>query len=286
LRHAGEHATLEAAGDHGGMRVHVFETGRLVANATFLRGAGFSSLLRRVEPVDFPALAYVIEHPEGLMAVDTGLGAHIPAPRTFRGFPPTPETSADRELGPLMRERGLDPQDVRRVILTHLDWDHTGGLHHVEGAEVLVHRAEIAFGRTRMGRLRYRPSVWPAAFEPKVYDLAPEPYGVFPSSLTVTDAGDVRVVPLPGHSPGQVGVVVEDGDATLLFCADHMLRADWFSEDLRADRLVMLGPFAKDDARTTSRRLRSFVAKRPTVLLPAHDADAPRRLEVREVTAP
>lgn len=110
--------------------VHVIETGRLVANKTFLRGEGFASLLRRVELFEFPALAYVIEHPEGLTVVDTGLGTHIPKPRTVRGFPPTPATTPEQEIGPQMRQRGLDPEDVRRVVITHLDWDHTGGLRH------------------------------------------------------------------------------------------------------------------------------------------------------------
>lgn len=268
-----------------GPAVHAFETGRLVANKTFLRGEGFGSLLRRVEPIEFPALAYVIEHPEGLLVIDTGLGAQTPAPRAFRGFPPEPQPMATaEEIGPRMRERGLDPSEVSRVVLTHLDWDHTGGLHHFPNAEVLVHRPEHEFARTRIGRSRYRPTLWPADFDPTVYDLDPEPFGPFAQSRRLTERGDVHIVPIPGHSPGQVAVVYETGAEALLFAADHMLRGEWFSEDLAAGRSLMLGAFGKKAARDTTRRLGQFVEERPVVLLPAHDSDAPRRLVRRAPT--
>ena len=257
------------------MVVRVFDTGTLTANATFLRGEGFASLLRRAEPVEFPALAYVLERPDGLIVVDTGLGSHVTAPRRLRGFPPAP--TPGRELGEQMREHGLDPADVDTVILTHLDWDHTGGLHHFPRARVLVHRPEHDFARTRMGRMRYRPELWPRDFAPSLYDLAPEPFGPFPE--TFGPAPGLRVVPVPGHSPGQVAVACDAGEVVLLFAADHMLRADWFAEDLEAGRDVMLGAFGKRAARATTRRLAELVRSRPTVLLPAHDADAPRRLE-------
>ena len=272
-------ATVDAAA------IHVFETGRLTANRTFLRGEGFRSFLRPVEEIDFPVLAYVIEHPEGLIAIDTGLGAHVTRPRTFRGFPPIPtKASPALEIGAQMRERGLDPSEVRRVILTHLDWDHTGGLHHFPAAEVLVHSPEYEFAQTRMGRVRFRPSLWPERFAPDVYELEADPFGPFPVSRPATNAGDLRIIPIPGHAPGQVAVAYDIGDVTLLFAADHMLRADWFVDDLRAERLIMMGAFGKEDARLTSQRLRQFIRQRPVVLLPAHDSAAPGRLAMREVT--
>lgn len=271
-------------GGHLGEGVHAIDTGRLVANGTFLRGEGFASLLRRVDLIEFPALAYVIEHAEGLIVIDTGLGAHVPKPRTLRGFPPTPSTTADQEIATRMRQRGLDPREVRLVVLTHLDTDHTGGLRHFPDAEVLVHRREHDFARTRVGRLRYQPRSWPPDFVPTLYDLKADPYGPFAASHAVTRSGDVRIVPIPGHSPGQIAITYDLEGVTLLFAADHMLRADWFAEDLAAGRLLMLGVYAKQDARETSLRLQEFIRQRPTVLLPAHDADAPSRLVHRQVS--
>ena len=147
---------------------------------------------------------------------------------------------------------------------------------------MLVHRPEYEFAQTRLGRARYRPSLWPEHFAPDLYELKDEPFGPFPASRSVTSAGDLRLVPIQGHSPGQVAVAYDTGDLTLLFSADHMLRADWFAEDLRAGRLIMMGAFGRNDARQTSERLRQFVGQRPVLLLPAHDSAAPARLARQE----
>jgi glyoxylase-like metal-dependent hydrolase (beta-lactamase superfamily II) len=260
------------------IRIHTFETGRLVGNETFLRGEGWTSLLRRRRDYEFPAYSFVVEHPDGLIAIDTGMTgrAGSPRPHVERRFVPRP--IAGQEIGPAMRAGGLDPADVRRVILTHLDWDHAGGLAHFPGAEVLVHRPEHEFAATRVGRWRYEPHLWPADFTPTVYDLDPEPYGPFPASKALTDDGSVRIVPLPGHSIGQVGVIVRCGDLRLLFAADHLLRQDWFLEDCQAGRLLGLGIFFAMQARETSRRIHDFIESVPTVLVPSHDDEAPARL--------
>jgi N-acyl homoserine lactone hydrolase len=267
-------------------RVHVLRTGRLVGNASFLRSERWSSLLRRPTGYEFPAYSFVLERPDELIVIDTGMTRQVRSPRPLpqRRFVPNPFPAA--EIGPAMRAQGLDPADVGRVVLTHLDWDHAGGLHHFTRAEVLVHRPEHEFASTLRGRMRYEPRLWPAGFTPTVYDLVDEPYGPFPASKPLTADGDVRLVPIPGHSAGQVGVIVRSGDVRLFFCADHALRQDWFLEDHRAGRMLGLGIWFPELARETSRRIHAFIEDVPTVLVPSHDADAPARLESLEPLDP
>jgi len=115
------------------VRVHVIQTGRLVGNETVMRGEGWSSLLRRRKPYEFPVYSFILEHPEGHMAIDTGLTARVRVPAWQRRMSvPSPRIEAGEEIGPQMRAKGLKPEDVRRVVLTHLDWDHTGGLEYFE----------------------------------------------------------------------------------------------------------------------------------------------------------
>jgi N-acyl homoserine lactone hydrolase len=260
-------------------RVHVIRTGRLIGNQTFMRGEGWSSLLRQRSDYEFPAYSFILERPDGLIAIDTGMTAlaRSPRPRLQRRVVPNP--FVESEIGPAMRSLGLDPSDVRRVVLTHLDWDHAGGLAHFPGAEVLVHRPEHEFAQSLRGRWRYEPQLWPAGFAPTIYDLDPEPYGPFPASKVLDTDGEVRLVPIPGHSAGQVGVIVRSGDLRLFFCADHALRQDWFLEDYDAGRLLGLGIFFPERAQETSRRIHQFIEDVPTVLVPSHDAEAPTRLE-------
>jgi len=264
------------------MRVHVIQTGRLIGNETFMRGQSWSSLLRPARRFEFPAYCYVLEHPDGHIAIDTGMTHRVRVPRPMRRFVPTPVATEADEVGPQMRARGLDPDDVRLVIVTHLDWDHMGGIGHFPKAEVIVHRPEFEFAKTAMGRMRYQPKLWPETFRPTLYDLDPEAFGPFDTSKAVTETGDVRLVPIPGHSIAQVGVVVKRRGPALFFGADHMLRQDWFVDDLAAGRLVELGVFFRKQAVDTSRRIARFIDETPTVLLPAHDADAAARLSASE----
>ena len=260
------------------VRVHPIQTGRLVGNKTFLRGRGWSSLLRRREQFEFPVYSYIVEHPEGHIAIDTGLGGSVRVPRAQRRFVPHPIAGAEDGIAAQMRARGLRTEDVTSVVLTHLDWDHAGGVAAFPNARILVHRPEHEFAASLMGRMRYQPRLWPSDFEPTLYDLDPEPHGPFPESKTITADGGIRVVPLPGHSIAQVGAIVQSNGHALLLAGDHMLRQDWFVEDYRAGHLLGLGIFFPELARETSRRIHRFARDTPTVLLPAHDADAPARL--------
>jgi N-acyl homoserine lactone hydrolase len=265
------------------MHVHVITTGRLVGNETAMRGQGWPSLFRRRRPYDFPVLSFILEHPEGPIAIDTGMSRKVRVPLPQRRIAPRPLTESIEEIGPQMRAAGVDTNDLRRFVLTHLDWDHTGGLELFPNAEVLVHRREHEFAQKLAGKWRYQPKLWPASFEPTLYDLDPEPYGPFPESKALTERGDVRLVPIPGHTIGQVGVIVRTDDVALFFAADHTLRQDWFVDDYEAGRLSMLGAlFYPEAGAETSRRIHRFVEEVPTVFIPSHDAEAPARLAAME----
>ena len=249
-----------------------------------MRGRGWSAVFRRRQPYEFPVLSFLLEHPDGPILIDTGLTTRVSVPFPQRAMSvPRPLTEAREEIEPQMRARGLAPEDVRRVMITHLDWDHTGGLGHFPNAEIFVHRPELEFASKLFGKFRYQPKLWPASFDPTVYDLDPEPYGPFPRSKAITEAGGVRLVPLPGHSIGQVGVIVETEGPTLFFAADHVLRQDWFVEDYAAGNLLGLGAlFFPKQAVETSRRVHAFLDQTPAVFLPSHDAESPARLETIE----
>jgi glyoxylase-like metal-dependent hydrolase (beta-lactamase superfamily II) len=167
--------------------------------------------------------------------------------------------------------------------LTHLHTDHAGGLHHFPDNEILVTRTELDFASGPRGRLRgyVANKRWPAWFEPTLLDLEPQPFGPFPQSLRLTEAGDVILVPVPGHTPGQIGVLVDEGDHTVFLAGDSsytqdlMLRgqADGVGADEEAERL-------------THERIRAFAAATPTVYLVAHDPETGLRLAERRLVHP
>ena len=272
------------------MKIHAISTGsvQITPNWFSAKGARFMRLANTLFDPNrtawLPVYCYVIEHPEGLIVVDTGSRRDANAPVYFppwirllqrvAKFRITPE----QEIGPQMRALGLPPEDVRWVVLTHLHQDHDGGLGAFPAAEFVVSRAEWAAARGLNGRLAgYLNQYWQRGFSPTLVDFENAGAGAFPHQTRLTAAGDICLAPLPGHSAGQMGVLVEESDHTVMFAGDSQ-----YSQDLLlAGAIDGVGP---DPAaqRETHRRILQFAAQRPTVYLPSHEWDAARRLEARE----
>ena len=95
--------------------------------------------------------------------------------------------------------------------------------------------------------------------------------------MALTEAGDVTLVPVPGHTPGQLAVVVEDGDHAVFLAGDSS-----YTQDALLHRVVDgIGP---DEAaeRLTHERILTYAAQTPTVYLPAHDPETTARLAARQ----
>ena len=201
------------------MRIHIIQTGTVAIKQVQRQGRTSGNPVLNIlldqnwtEPL--PIYAFVIEHAEGLIVVDTGETARVAERGYFPWWHPYYRYAVqewvqpEEEIGPQMRAMGFEPNDVRWVLLTHLHTDHAGGLVHFPKAEHLVARHEYANATGVMGLIRGYPSNrWPPV-RPTLVDMQPEPIAPFPSSYRVTQAGDVHFVPTPGHTPGHLSVVV------------------------------------------------------------------------------
>jgi N-acyl homoserine lactone hydrolase len=167
--------------------------------------------------------------------------------------------------------------------MTHLHTDHAGGLDYFPENDILVTRAELEFASGLSGRLRgyVANKHWPSWFAPIGLELEPEPLGPFPQSLRLTKAGDVTLVPVPGHTPGQIGVLVEEHDHTVFLAGDSS-----YTQELML-RGIADGVGADDELeRLTHERIRAFAAADPTVYLVAHDPETAARLATRQLVYP
>ncbi|PJF20382.1 MAG: N-acyl homoserine lactonase family protein, partial [Phototrophicales bacterium] len=107
-----------------------------------------NTLLDKTRTAWLPIWCFVIEHEAGLIVIDTGIPENANDPVYFPPYMPLLQRAAtfkilrEEEIGYQMLARGLNPDDVRYVILTHLHQDHDGGIHHFPNAEFIVSRDE------------------------------------------------------------------------------------------------------------------------------------------------
>ena len=269
------------------MTIHAIQTGavRIKQSQVHGRGRGWRRRARVFGDAQWtdwlPTYAWLIDHPEGIIVVDTGQGAHLL--ESGRSWHPylrwevTFRIDRDQEIGPQLRSLGVRPKDVRRVVLTHLHIDHDGGLAHFPDTEILVSRHELRAASGWMGRVRgYLPNRWPTWFNPVALDLAAEPFGPFAASKRLTMAGDVIAVGTPGHTPGHVSVIAIEAGMAYFMAGDAS-----YTETLMLDGQID-GVSADDGiAQATLEAIKRLAADCPTVYLPTHDPASAERLAKR-----
>lgn len=175
-----------------------------------------------------PVNSFVIEHPSGICLFDTGQTARAAVPGYLPRWHPFIrlsrfELEAEDEVVAQLGRRGVAPDQVRWVVLSHLHNDHVGGLPAFVSSEVLVSRTEWERFKGVAGRLRgYVPGRWPSGLRPTLVDPQGDPVGPFEASHDVAGDGRLLLVPAPGHTPGHLGLIVRDGERSYL-CAGDMV---------------------------------------------------------------
>lgn len=268
------------------IRIHVIQTGTVAIKAAQQvgRGQGVQRLLNVLTDKEWveslPIYAWVIEHPEGIIVVDTGETArtaeksYFPRWHPFFRFAARLSVCPDDEIGPQLRRLGIAPRDVRWVVLTHLHTDHAGGLAHFPASEILIARGEYQAARGTAGRIQgYLPDRWPRWLQPRLIDFAQRPVGPFPASLPLTRSEDVILLSTPGHTSHHLSVLVQDGDLSYILAGDTS-----YTEHIMLKQLADGVSPKPAIARQTLSHLYAYAQSTPTIYLPSHDPESAKRL--------
>jgi glyoxylase-like metal-dependent hydrolase (beta-lactamase superfamily II) len=184
----------------------------------------------------------LVELANSLLLVDTGYGLHdVAAPRSrispFFLTLMKPELREEMTAVRQVESLGFDRRDVRHVVLSHLDFDHAGGLDDFPEATVhlLSQEREAAFAqKTALDRMRYRPAQWGSRDRWCSYPTTQgELWFGFDAVRGLEGvAEDVLLVPLIGHTFGHAGVAIRDAERWLLYAADaYFFHAEMNLED-------------------------------------------------------
>jgi glyoxylase-like metal-dependent hydrolase (beta-lactamase superfamily II) len=184
----------------------------------------------------------LVETEAGLVLVDTGLGlrdVHHPRTRLSAFFLALLSPDFREEMTALRQvERlGYDARDVRHIVLTHLDFDHAGGLDDFPAATVHLLAAERQSAeaqRTWLDRQRYRPQQWSTRGRWRAYSAEGGELWYGFSRVRALDGvpPEIVMVPLVGHTFGHAGVAVKRNGRWLLQAGD----AYFFHAEMDVDR--------------------------------------------------
>ncbi len=166
----------------------------------------------------------------GLVLVDTGLGAADYADLPSRlggefvyGYARPKRDPALAAIAQI-RAMGFRPEDVRHIVLTHMDLDHVGGLSDFPHAKVHLHAAELNAAMTRKGfkaKRRYRPLMWAHNPRFQAYSEDGEPWFGFEAVRALDGLPpEVLLIPLFGHTLGHCGVAVQTPAGWMLHAGD------------------------------------------------------------------
>ena len=214
----------------GTLRIHALQAGLQQLDGGAMFGVVPKSLWERRIPADarnripLGMRCLLIEHPEGLTLVDTGLGnKETDKFRDIYGVENAPVTVGPTQLESALAEAGFAASDVRTVISTHLHFDHAGGNTMRTGSGATVASFPNARYIVRKGEWdwahntneRTAASYFPHNFDPLAESGQLE--------LVDNDGEIMSGVALrrtPGHTPHHQGVLVTSGSERLFYLAD------------------------------------------------------------------
>ncbi len=212
--------------------------------------------------------SYLVCH-SGMILVDTGM------------------SGSGKKILQTMRSLGYDPQQLNLIVLTHGHADHIGSACDVAeatGAQIAIHQADqswLAEGRFYPAQPVTAWARWMARLTSRMQaQMTFE--GCVPDF--VLDDGEFqleafgipgKVVPTPGHTPGSVSVILEDGSALVGDMAMNGFPSLKFRPDL---------PFAAQDMPGLVKSWQKLLGEPVRMIYPGHGSAFPAGA-MRKVTA-
>jgi len=171
----------------------------------------------------------LVETNQGLVLIDTGFGlrdVQSPYSRLSPFFIHFNGIQFDRKYTAIdqLERLGFSARDVRHIVLTHLDFDHAGGLEDFPEATVHVMQSEIEAAQERRGFIasqRYRPDLWDEVKRWKYYSAGGEPWFGFEAVRDLEGLPpEILLIPLAGHTRGHAGIAIQTPEGWLLNAGD------------------------------------------------------------------
>jgi N-acyl homoserine lactone hydrolase len=159
-----------------------------------------------------PYFFFLVEHPEGKVLFDTGAHPKWKSKAHEEASGIAVVVGENDDVASRLSTLGVDPEDIDRVVVSHLHFDHAGGLQFFPHATVYVQETELRF------------AYWPAVYQRDLYDRDDFDHDLkwfeLHGDYDVFGDGSVRIIATPGHTPGHQSLCVELPSGLIVFAAD------------------------------------------------------------------
>ena len=147
-----------------------------------------------------PYFFFLVEHPDGRVLFDTG--AHPKWKGSdAEGGGIAVVVGEDDDVVSRLSTLEVRPEEIEHVVVSHLHFDHAGGLQFFPHATVYVQETELRF------------AYWPAVYQRGLYDRDDFDHELKWCELhrdyDVFGDGSVRIIATPGHTPGHQSLCVD-----------------------------------------------------------------------------
>lgn len=221
------------------MKLHVLHCGciRLDETAAYgnrvdLKNTARQLLIPDSRRLTLPVSCYLIEHPRGLVLVDTGLSREVSPEGVYDTkaaaavLPPQlaafyhPYVPAGMTAAEQLKAMGIRPEDLSMIVLTHLDADHVMGLKSLRGAKkILLPEDEYFWSCRTVYKMRQPWKLWMGENITREFYRG-SPLGPNRWAIDVFGDESLQLVNVPGHTDGQAAVVVRNGGRFIILAAD------------------------------------------------------------------
>ena len=177
------------------LRLYEFDCGRLAYDSPQAAGFGVRDDATDVRELFVPC--YLIDHPEGQLLWEGGLDSAWAA----GGVRGNARLRLDRTLADQLQELGFSFDSLDYVAFSHMHWDHIGVANEINEGVLLIQQAEF--------EAAFADSIRVVGYDRSLYDgLEGLDRRLLDGDHDVFGDGRVRIISLPGHTPGHQALFV------------------------------------------------------------------------------
>src|ERR1051326_2280740 len=156
--------------------------------------------------------AVLVRHPNATFLYDTGLCSDIGLILMDQSFifrQTLARFTFELSISSHLQRLGLTPRDLSFALISHLHWDHVSGALDLPGLALHVNRIEFEAARKKL--FAQHPELVPRLLHNnpiELFELQGTSYAGFGSSLDLFGDGSIILLPLPGHTAGNTGMLI------------------------------------------------------------------------------